>query len=78
MAPPPVSAAGFSPASSFAEGPAFHGFVSHKVFVQLFGKSQFPYKSVNLFFILVIVKDKLTSLWGVDFCKTTLKPLCVR
>jgi hypothetical protein len=27
-------------------------------------KSQFPLKSVNLFFMLVITKDKLTDLWG--------------
>ena len=27
-------------------------------------KSQFPHKVVNLFFILVIVKDQLTDLWG--------------
>ena len=26
--------------------------------------SQFPHTSVNLFFIFVIVKDKLTALWG--------------
>jgi hypothetical protein len=39
-------------------------------------KSQFPQKSVNLFFRLVIVMDKLTDLWGVNFCKTTLKTLC--
>ena len=25
---------------------------------------QFPHKSVNLFFILVIIKEKLTDLWG--------------
>ena len=28
-----------------------------------FGKSQFPYKSVNLFLQSVTVKDKLTNLW---------------
>jgi hypothetical protein len=27
-------------------------------------KSQFPYKSVNLFFVLVTIKDKLTDLCG--------------
>ena len=32
--------------------------------VVFFCKSQFLHKSVNLFFILVIVKDKLTDLWG--------------
>ena len=34
------------------------------VFIKLFCKSQFPHKSVNLFFILVIIKDKLTDLCG--------------
>jgi hypothetical protein len=34
------------------------------VFLKLFCKSQVPHKSVNLFFILVAVKDKLTDLWG--------------
>jgi hypothetical protein len=38
--------------------------VSHKVFLKPFCKSLFLQKSVNLFFILVIVKDKLTDLWG--------------
>ena len=32
--------------------------ISHKVFLKSFCKSQFPHKSVNLFFILVIVMDK--------------------
>ena len=27
-------------------------------------RSQFPHKSLSLFFILVMVKDKLTDLWG--------------
>ena len=38
--------------------------VSHKVLVKSFCKSRFPHKSVYLFFILVIVKDKLTDFWG--------------
>ena len=32
--------------------------------IGLFCESQSPHKSVNLFFILVIIKDKLTVLWG--------------
>ena len=32
--------------------------------LESFYKSQFPHKSVNLFIILVIVKDKLTDLWA--------------
>ena len=39
-------------------------FISHKVFLKAFCKSQFPHKSVKVFFISVIVKDKLTDLWG--------------
>jgi hypothetical protein len=34
-------------------------FVSQKVFIKSFGKSQFPHKFVNLFFILVIIKVTL-------------------
>ena len=39
-------------------------FISHKVFFKSVCESQFPNKSVNLFCISVIVKDKLTDLWG--------------
>ena len=35
-----------------------------------FCKSQFLHKIVNLLFILVTVKDKLTIFAGIDFCKT--------
>jgi hypothetical protein len=38
--------------------------ISHKVCLKSFCKNQFPHKFVNLFFVLVIVKDKLTDLWG--------------
>ena len=38
--------------------------IPHKAFVKLFCKSLFPHKSVNLFSLLVIVKDGLTDLWG--------------
>ena len=50
------------------DGPALK-LISRKVFLQSFCNSQFPHKSVNSLFISVIVKDKLTDLWGVDFCK---------
>ena len=36
--------------------------VSQKVVMRSFGKSQYSRKSVNLFFILVMIKDKLTFL----------------
>ena len=38
--------------------------IRHKVFIKSFCKSQFPHKSVDLSFILVIIQDKLTSLCG--------------
>ena len=38
--------------------------ISQQVFVKSFCKSQFPNKSVNLFFILVTIKESLTDLWG--------------
>jgi len=41
-------------------------------------KSQFPHKPVNLFFILVIIKDKLTSLCGNSLLQTTSQKLCMR
>ena len=56
-------------APSAAEGAPV--LISHKVFWKSFCKRQFPHKSVNLFFILAIVK-------GIDFCETTLETLCVR
>ena len=42
-----------------------HTHISHKVFLKSFRKSQIPHKSVNLFCILVIVKDQLTDLWVI-------------
>jgi len=39
-------------------------FILQKVFTKTFGKNQFPYKSVFVFFILVMIKDKLTDLCG--------------
>jgi len=38
--------------------------ISHKVCLESSCKSQFPYKSVNLFIVLIIVKDRLTDLSG--------------
>ena len=35
--------------------------ISHKVSLKSFCRSQFPQKIVNVFFILVIVNDKLTD-----------------
>ena len=48
-------------------------FISHRVFLKLFCKSQFPHKSVNLFFILVIIKDKLTDLCRIWFLQNAFK-----
>ena len=41
-------------------GTAWPVLISQKVFCQ----SQFPHKFVNLFFILAIIKEKLTDLCG--------------
>ena len=38
-------------------------YTPHSVF-EVVCISQFPHKSVKLFFILVCVKDQLTDLWG--------------
>ena len=38
--------------------------ISQNVFTKPFGKRQFPHEIVNVFFILVVVKDKLTDSWG--------------
>ena len=38
--------------------------ISHKVFSTSLCTNEFPHESVNLFFVLVIEKDKLTGLWG--------------
>ena len=38
--------------------------MSQKVFIKSFCKSQFPHKFVNLFFILVMMKDKLMDSCG--------------
>jgi len=39
-------------------------FISHKVLLKSFCKSQFPHNSVSISFILAIEKIKLTDLWG--------------
>ena len=38
--------------------------ISQNVFMKSFCKSQFPHKFVNLFCILVIMKNQLTDLCG--------------
>ena len=39
-------------------------FISHKMLIKWFDKSQCLNKFVNLLFMLEIMKDKLTDLWG--------------
>jgi len=51
--------------------------ISHKVFVKSFCKSQFPHKFVN-FFILVIMKDKVTDLCGNKLLQNDFETLCVK
>jgi hypothetical protein len=67
--PPKPGVHGGSPPSSLTSaGPPHtcgtHDLISQKVFIQSFCKSQFPHKSVYLFFVLVMVEDTLTDLWG--------------
>ena len=38
--------------------------ISHTVLMQSFGKSPFPHKFVNSFFVPVMIKDKLTNFGG--------------
>jgi len=38
-------------------------FILQRVSMKSFGKDQFPHKSIDLFFILVMIKNKL-----MDFC----------
>ena len=39
-----------------------NGVISQKVFIKLFCKSRFPHKSVNLSFLVTVIKKKLTYL----------------
>ena len=39
-------------------------YLTESVYTVVLQKSQFPHKSVNVFFILVIITDKLTDLCG--------------
>ena len=47
------------------------------MFLKSLCKSQFTHKSLNLISILVIVKDKLTDVWGSGLLKNDFEnPLC--
>jgi len=61
------------PASSPSICRAHEERISHKVIWKSFCKSQFPHKSVNLFFRLVLVKDKFTNLWGIKLLQNDFK-----
>jgi len=57
----PLSVRAF-PAPLSTQSPAFwwsniETLISQKAFIRSFGKNQFPYKSINQFFILVMMKD---------------------
>jgi hypothetical protein len=41
--------------------------------IKLFYKSQFPHKSVSMFFRLGVVKDKLTNWWGGQLMQNDFK-----
>ena len=53
-------------------------FISHKVLLKSFCRSQLRYKSVNSSFTITNIKNRFTDLCGIDFFKTTLKTLCER
>ena len=44
--------------------PVPHRVQPQRLCIKSFNKRQFPHKSVNLFLILVMIKDKSTDLWG--------------
>ena len=48
-------------------------FISHKVFLSSFCRSQLPHKSVNLSFTITNKKNKLTDLWELTFTKRLSK-----
>ena len=50
--------------------------VSQKVFIKSFCKSQFPHKSVNFIFILVIIKDDLANLCGCLLPNNFINTIC--
>ena len=54
------------PARRSAHGTLGFGFgsISQRVFIMAFFNSQFPHKCVNLVFVSVMIKDKLTDLCG--------------
>ena len=41
--------------------------ISQKVFIKSFFESQFSHKSVDFFFMLVVMKDKLADLCGMEW-----------
>ena len=59
---PSVGLRGTTVTHAFDREGSQYVFISQKVFLKSFCKSQFPHKSVHLFFISVIVEDKLTNL----------------
>ena len=54
------------------EDAAERDLVSQKVFINSFCKSQFPHRSVNLSFILVVIRKMSRICAGIDFSTTTL------
>ena len=52
--------------------------ISHKVFIKAFLKSQFPYKSVNLSFIITDIQNELTDLRGNYLSQEKILTLSVK
>ena len=53
-------------------------FSASKLFLELFCKSQFPHKFVNLSFTISYIRISRWMCVEIDFCRTTLETLCVR
>jgi hypothetical protein len=53
-----------APNPRFSNAQAVYVFFSQKLFIRSFFKRQFPHRSVNLFFVQVAMKAKLTDLCG--------------
>jgi hypothetical protein len=48
-------------------------FISHKVFLKTFCRSQLPHKPVNLSFTITYIKNQLTNLWGSSVLQNDFK-----
>ena len=58
-------------------GESHEVFISQRVFIMSFRKSRLPHKSVDSFFMFVVIKDKLTDLCGNELLQNNfINTLC--